>query len=53
VLTLATGFVLRFFTDIVNAFGMAGTLPVQLAAWAPAAIIMMIGAGTLMHLEDG
>ncbi len=50
---IGTGFVLYFFTDIVNALGMAGTLPVALAAWAPAGIILMIGAGTLLHLEDG
>lgn len=50
---VAVGFLLYFFTDITGALGMAGTLPVQLAAWAPAAIILMIGGGTLLHLEDG
>lgn len=50
---IITGFFLHFFTDIVNALGMAGTVPVVLAAWAPALIIVMIGAATLLHLEDG
>lgn len=50
---MASGFLLRFLTDIVNALGMAGTLPVAMAAWTPAAIILMIGAGTLLHMEDG
>jgi lipopolysaccharide export system permease protein len=50
---LFAGFFLYFFTNIIHTLGMAGTLPVALAAWAPAGIILMIGAGTLMHLEDG
>lgn len=50
---VTSGFLLYFFTDIINALGMAGTLPVALAAWAPAGIILMLGAGTLLHLEDG
>lgn len=50
---VACGFLLHFFNDIVGALGMAGTLPVALAAWAPAGIILMLGAGTLLHLEDG
>jgi lipopolysaccharide export system permease protein len=50
---LGAGFVLYFLTDIVGHLGMAGTLPAALAAWAPAGIILMIGAGTLLHLEDG
>ncbi|MBV8938924.1 MAG: LPS export ABC transporter permease LptG [Alphaproteobacteria bacterium] len=50
---MAAGFLLYFFTDIVHALGMAGTLPVFLAAWTPAAIVLMLGGGTLLHLEDG
>ncbi len=50
---IVTGFFLHFFTNIASTLGMAGTLPILLSAWAPAAIIVMIGAGTLLHLEDG
>lgn len=50
---LASGFGLHFFTNIVHALGMAGTLPVALAAWAPAGIILMLSSATLLHLEDG
>ncbi len=50
---IITGFLLHFFTDIIFAFGSAGTVPVMLAAWAPAAVVMMIGAASLLHLEDG
>lgn len=50
---IVTGFLLHFFTDIIHALGEAGTVPVLMAAWAPAAMVMMAGAATLLHLEDG
>jgi len=50
---VVTGFLMHFFTDIILALGSAGTIPVLLAAWAPAVIVLMIGAATLLHLEDG
>lgn len=50
---LLTGFLLYFFTDLVHALGSAGTLPIILAAWAPALVMCMIGAVLLLHIEDG
>jgi lipopolysaccharide export system permease protein len=50
---MITGFMLNFFTRIIGAFGESGTLPIWLAAWSPACIVMMIGAALLLHLEDG
>lgn len=50
---VVTGFLLHFFTDIIFAFGSAGTLPILLAAWTPALVVIMIGAASLLHLEDG
>lgn len=50
---IVSGFLLHFLTDIVFAFGSAGTLPVLLAAWAPAVAVSMIGTALLLHLEDG
>jgi lipopolysaccharide export system permease protein len=47
------GFLLHFFTDIIFALGAAGTLPISLAAWTPAIVVIMIGAALLLHLEDG
>ena len=35
------------------ALGAAGTLPVILAAWAPALVMCMFGAVLLLHIEDG
>ncbi|NBO17809.1 MAG: LPS export ABC transporter permease LptG [Proteobacteria bacterium] len=48
-----TGFLLHFLTDVVFAFGSAGTLPVMLSAWAPSGVVIMIGAALLLQLEDG
>ncbi len=50
---LITGFLLHFFTDIIFALGSAGTLPVLLAGWAPALVMIMVGVALLLHLEDG
>jgi lipopolysaccharide export system permease protein len=48
-----TGFVLYVLSDVVLAFGLAGTLPALLAAWAPALISVALGIALLLHLEDG
>jgi lipopolysaccharide export system permease protein len=50
---ITAGFLLHFFTDLIYAFGSAGTLPIALAAWTPACVVIMIGAALLLHLEDG
>ena len=50
---IITGFLMHFFTDIIHALGSAGTLPITLAAWSPAIVVIMIGAALLLHLEDG
>lgn len=50
---VVSGFMLHFFTDVIFALGSAGTLPVALAAWTPACVVVMIGAALLLHLEDG
>ncbi len=42
-----------FVSDIFLAFGMSGTLPVMLAAWAPSLIVAALGGALLFHLEDG
>lgn len=50
---LLTGFLLYFFTDLVHALGASSTIPIALAAWAPALVTCMIGAVLLLHIEDG
>ncbi len=50
---LFAGFLLYFLSDVVFAFGLAGNIPVVLAAWAPAGVSASLGLAMLFHLEDG
>ena len=50
---IVTGFAFYFFSNLIYAFGASGSLPLILAAWAPALVAMMMGAALLLHFEDG
>ena len=50
---IVAGFLLFFLTKLVGALGQNGTIPVVLAAWAPALASTMLGLTSLLHLEDG
>lgn len=50
---LICSFALYFLTDIVHALGLSASIPVTLAAWAPAGIAVLVGLALLFHLEDG
>ena len=52
-LGVATGFIMYFTSDVVYALGLSARLPPLLAAWSPALIGCLLGAGVLFHLEDG
>ncbi|WP_428247512.1 LPS export ABC transporter permease LptG [Ferrovibrio sp.] len=52
-LGVGVGFLLYFTIELVQPFGLNGTLPVALAAWAPTGICLMLGLSMLFHLEDG
>lgn len=47
------GFGIYFLSDLVSAIGLAGKIPIILAAWTPVGISILIGAGLMLHLEDG
>ena len=47
------GFMVFFFSDVTNALGVSGNLPVVMAAWLPAGVTLLIGVASLLHLEDG
>ena len=49
---VAAGFALFVISKIAEEFGQSGALPVQLAAWAPAAAGMMLAVSLLLHVED-
>jgi lipopolysaccharide export system permease protein len=46
-------FALFFVNNVIRALGLSETIPVPLAAWAPAIIAIAGGFATLLHLEDG
>ncbi|SHJ06545.1 lipopolysaccharide export system permease protein [Roseomonas rosea] len=50
---VAAGFALFLLDRVTGEFGETGTLPVVLAAWAPAAAGLMCAVALLLHLEDG
>jgi lipopolysaccharide export system permease protein len=47
------GFGYFFISDIANALGASGAVPVMLAAWAPPFSAVLLALGLLLHLEDG
>jgi lipopolysaccharide export system permease protein len=50
---VVTGFALFLLSDVVLAFGLSETIPVPMAAWAPAGASLLLGIAVLLHLEDG
>ncbi|MDP2122955.1 MAG: LPS export ABC transporter permease LptG [Parvibaculum sp.] len=48
-----SGFLVYFLGDLSLALGLSGILPTLLAAWAPSAVVMLLGLAVLFHLEDG
>lgn len=50
---VATGFLFYFFSRFTYALGLSATLPLVLAAWAPAAVAGLLGLAYLFHREDG
>lgn len=53
VAALGSGFFFFFMRDIVQALGLAGNIPVWLAAWAPTLLVILAAAAVLLHTEDG
>ena len=50
---LGTGFILYFFSRFLYALGLSTTLPLVLAAWAPALVASLLGLAYIFHREDG
>ncbi len=50
---VSVGFALYFISNLTEALGLSGSLPVALAAWAPAGVAVLLGTALLFHLEDG
>lgn len=48
-----TGFAYFFLSDIASALGASGSVPAEVAAWAPPGSAVLFALGLLLHLEDG
>jgi len=48
-----SGFAYFFLSDIANALGASGSVPVPIAALAPPLSAVLFSLGLLLHLEDG
>ncbi|MEM7238205.1 MAG: LPS export ABC transporter permease LptG [Pseudomonadota bacterium] len=48
-----TGFGYFFLSDVTNALGSSGAVPVMLAGWVPPFSAVLLALGLLLHLEDG
>lgn len=53
ILAILCGFLLYFLTRITNVLGLSESLPMILAAWGPALIVIPLCISALLHLEDG
>jgi len=47
------GFFLYFLTRVTNVLGQSQSLPMVLAAWGPALIVIPLCLSALLHMEDG
>ncbi len=50
---VGVAFLFYFFSDVVFALGLTASIPVALAAWAPAGASMLVGLTLLFYQEDG
>jgi lipopolysaccharide export system permease protein len=46
------GFFIYFLSDMIFAFGLAGKMPILLAALSPTALCLMLGMYLQLHMED-
>ncbi|MDY6407781.1 MAG: LptF/LptG family permease [Pseudomonadota bacterium] len=47
------GFFLYFLTRVTNVLGQSHSLPMMLAAWGPALVVIPLCVSALLHMEDG
>jgi lipopolysaccharide export system permease protein len=50
---IISGFLIYFFSDLIHAMGLSGSIPLILAAWVPPFATLLIGIWMMLHLEHG
>lgn len=49
---IVSGFMIYFLTDLIQALGLSGSLPLGLAAWIPSIVTLLAGIWLMLHLEQ-
>lgn len=52
-MAILLGFALFFLRNFSRVLGENGNIPIELAAWAPPLVAIMLAMGLLLHMEDG
>jgi len=52
-IAILSGFFLYFMTRVTNVLGQSHSMPMILAAWGPALIVIPLCLSALLHMEDG
>ncbi|MGB0901330.1 LPS export ABC transporter permease LptG [Halocynthiibacter sp.] len=52
-MAILLGFALFFLRNFARVLGENGNIPIELAAWAPPLVAIMLAMGLLLHMEDG
>lgn len=50
---IISGFIIYFLSDLIQALGLSGSLPLILAAWIPATVTLFAGVWLMIHQEHG
>lgn len=51
--SIILGFIIYFITNLIFSVGLAGSIPIAFAAWAPIMITGLASIYLMLHLEDG
>ena len=52
-MAILLGFSLFFLRNFARVLGENGNIPIELAAWAPPLVAILLAMGLLLHMEDG
>jgi lipopolysaccharide export system permease protein len=50
---IVSGFVIYFLSDLIQALGLSGSLPLLMAAWIPSVVTLFAGVWLMIHQEHG
>ena len=51
-ITIATGFIIYFTSNLIFSLGLSGSLPIPISAWVPVLLTLILGAIFLIQFEE-